>query len=470
VTLRGRLTLLCALLLAVSLGLAEIALYETERHDLAGQIDGLLRARATQVTPDVVQELLAEHALLPKQRANHGLSARQPSSHHASLITGWADLALITVNGAVAGHSLVDPAGNRPRAVASGRRASYLQALRTAHGRVRVLVFHAGPATAGVITVSLATMDHRLARLRTVLLIIDLAMLVLVPLLSGLVARRALRPISLLSDAAEGVSEPGDFTRRIEVAGHDEVGRLGSAINAMLARLQRSVEAQRQLVADASHEFRTPLTSVSANLQLLDEPGGLSAPDARQLVAEARVQARVLTQLVDDVVQLARHGEPELHLEAVRLDLVARDATHRIDRGAPDVEFILDLDECWVTGDRDLLFRAVNNLLENAAKWSPPGGTVSVTVTKGAVAIHDQGPGIAEHDLPFVFDRFYRSKDALGVPGSGLGLAIVRRVSEAHGGTVSASSDATGTTMHLVLPVADAPSLAVAGERGRGDS
>jgi two-component system, OmpR family, sensor histidine kinase MprB len=465
-TLRRRLTLLCSLLLAVSLGLAELVLYQTERHDLSGEIDALLRARATQVTPDVVQELLAEDALLPKQRANHTLGARQRSSHHASFISGWADLALITANGAVAGHSMVDPAGNRPRAVASGRDASYLQALSMAHGRVRVLVFRAGPATAGVIAVSLATMDHRLARLRTLLLIIDLAMLVLVPLLSGLVARRALRPISLLSDAAERVSEPGDLTRRIEVAGRDEVGRLGSTINAMLTRLQRSAEAQRQLVADASHEFRTPLTSVSANLQLLDEPGGLSAPDAGPLVAEARVQARVLTQLVDDVVELAHHGEPELHLEAVRLDLVARDAIHRVQRGAPGVDFIVDLDECWVAGDRDLLERAVNNLLENATKWSPRGGTVSMTVTNGVIAIHDQGPGIAEHDLPFVFDRFYRSKDALSVPGSGLGLAIVRRVSEAHEGTVSVSCDASGTTMRLVLPVADAPPLAVTVKRG----
>jgi two-component system sensor histidine kinase MprB len=227
---------------------------------------------------------------------------------------------------------------------------------------------------------------------------------------------------------------------------------LGNTINAMLGALERSVGSQRQLVADASHELRTPLTTLTANLQLLDEPGGLSAGDARELIASARIQAEELARLVSDLVELARGNEIKLHLDDVRLDLVAEAAMNRAQSRVADVSFRGSVAPCTVRGDADLLERAIGNLLDNAAKWTQAGGDIDLAVGGGEVVVRDDGPGIAEADLPFVFDRFYRSATARGQPGSGLGLAIVRQIAELHGGVVTAASDERGAILRLTLP------------------
>jgi two-component system sensor histidine kinase MprB len=223
-------------------------------------------------------------------------------------------------------------------------------------------------------------------------------------------------------------------------------------MNEMLAALENSVGSQRQLVADASHELRTPLTTLVTNLQLLDEPGGLAATDAHELVANARVEAEGLATLVSDLVELARDSRVEIHMTDVRLDLVAAAASERIGRHADNVDFRTDLSPCMVRGDADLLDRAIGNLLDNAGKWTPPGGTVKLTVHDGQVTVTDEGPGFSEPDVPHVFDRFYRSTSARGQPGSGLGLAIVRQIAELHDGTVSASNADRGASVRIALP------------------
>jgi two-component system sensor histidine kinase MprB len=173
------------------------------------------------------------------------------------------------------------------------------------------------------------------------------------------------------------------------------------------------------------------------------------------VLAGVRGQLEELTVLVGDLVDLARPGEqPAEEAEDVRLDQLVAQAVERA-RGHRDgaVRFRLDASPCVVRGSRARLHRAVSNLLDNAVKWSPPGGAVEVTVREGEMAVRDHGPGIPSGDLPHVFDRFYRSPAARGLPGSGLGLAIVRQVADAHGGTVTAeAAEGGGARLRLRLP------------------
>jgi two-component system sensor histidine kinase MprB len=267
---------------------------------------------------------------------------------------------------------------------------------------------------------------------------------VLAVLASRLAARRVLRPVRRLTETVEQIRDSGDLTIPVPADGRDEIGRLGAAFATMTAALDGSVGAQRRLVADASHELRTPLTSLTVNLTLLAEnPRDDQAP---QLAADALAQAGELTALVNDLVDLARYGEAPAHTEDVRLDLIAERVAAR--RAAVD----LDTRPTLVHGDPDALERAVANLVDNAVKWSPADGRILITVADGVLEVTDAGPGIPEHDLPFVFDRFYRSPAARSMPGSGLGLAIVRQVAESHGGTAQALPTRGGATLRLTLP------------------
>jgi two-component system sensor histidine kinase MprB len=223
----------------------------------------------------------------------------------------------------------------------------------------------------------------------------------------------------------------------------------------MLEALSSSQQAQRQLVADASHELRTPLTSLRTNIEVLSSDA-LPPEDRERLLADVVAQLSELTLLVSDLVDLARGDEPAAVPEDVRLDLLVADAIERARRHAPDKTFFTELEPSLVEGVPGRLDRAVANLIDNAAKWSPAGGQIEVTVRGGEVSVRDHGPGIAESDLPHVFDRFYRAPAARGLPGSGLGLAIVRQVAESHGGTIVAErANGGGARMRLTLPVAE---------------
>ena len=232
-------------------------------------------------------------------------------------------------------------------------------------------------------------------------------------------------------------------------------GRPAAAFNGMLTALEDSRQAQRRLVTDASHELRTPLTSLRTNLEVLGRPGALPEADRERLRADLVAQIEELGELVGDLIELARDGEPngEPH-EPLRLDELVGAAVERAQRHAPAVHFASDLEPSEVTGARSRLDRAVANLLDNAAKWSRPGGTVEVVLRDGELTVRDHGPGIADDDLPHVFDRFYRSTAARGRAGSGLGLAIVRHVAEGHGGSVRAeAADGGGALLRLALPI-----------------
>ena len=259
---------------------------------------------------------------------------------------------------------------------------------------------------------------------------------------------QAVRPVRDLSDTAERVRATRDLSQRIRVDGSDELSRLAATFNGMLESLDEAAHQQRRLVQDASHELRTPLTSLRTNIELLATRGDELRPDDReQLLRDVIEQTGEMTVLIGELTQLA-HGEQQAPTqEEVRLDLVTQEAIRRTTRNHPTVPIVAKLDPTTVVGVPANLERAIGNLLDNAAKWSPVGSEVDVALSGDELTVRDRGPGIAEHDLPHVFERFYRATNARGMPGSGLGLAIVRQVAEAHGGTVTAEAAPGGGTL-----------------------
>jgi signal transduction histidine kinase len=265
-----------------------------------------------------------------------------------------------------------------------------------------------------------------------------------------LAAGRVLRPVGRLTETVERIRATGDLSAPIETPGQDEISRLGQAFAAMTAALEESVGAQRRLVADASHELRTPLTSLTTNLELLAERP--DDPGAPALAAAALAEAGELRVLINDLVELARDGQAPFHVEDVRLDLVAERVATRAAGRSPGLTWELDCQPTLVRGDPDALERAIGNLVDNALKWSPPDGCIRILAAGGTVEVSDDGPGIPADDLPYVFDRFYRSVKARALPGSGLGLAIVRRIADLHHGTVEAIPLQQGVKFRISIP------------------
>jgi two-component system, OmpR family, sensor histidine kinase MprB len=439
-SLRRRLMLACAAAVALAVVLAAGLTYWLVRDTLRDQIDASLsEARPIQ------RETLSGPPNLPP-----GLSPAE----RAAIIGKRAEVikSISPLDGPpvfaqrVAPDGAVQVAlGEKPsalledadvQAVARGQRGPFFADVERDGQHLRV--FTTPLPDGGVLQLarSLDEVDDTLATLR-----IGLAVIVLVGIgaafaLARLATRAAVRPVSELTDVAEHVARTHDLTRRIEREGDDELSRLASAFNTMLEALEASQRAQRRLVADASHELRTPLTSLRTNLEVLGR-GGLGATDQARLRADVIAQLEELTLLVADLVDLAREEEPVAEPEALRLDELVAAAVERAARHAPGVRFTAELEPFVIDGVRSRLDRAVSNLLDNAAKYGAPGA-VEVTLRDGKLTVRDHGPGIADEDLPFVFDRFYRAPWARSRPGSGLGLAIVRQAVEAHGGSVSA--------------------------------
>ena len=224
-------------------------------------------------------------------------------------------------------------------------------------------------------------------------------------------------------------------------------------------------ETLRRLVADAGHELRTPLTSLRTNLDLLTQAGdeGLPRDAHEELLTDVRAQIEELTTLIGDLMELARDEQLTLVVETTDLEEILDRALARVRRRAPGITFDVDTHAWWVDGDPAALERAVTNLLDNAAKWSPPAGTIAVRLADGVLTVDDEGPGISPEDLPHVFERFYRAEESRSMPGSGLGLAIVRQVAERHGGSAEAgAAPGGGARLTMTIPgrrVESAPAL-----------
>lgn len=306
----------------------------------------------------------------------------------------------------------------------------------------------------------MGTVRSTLSSLWVVLLVSGLLGTLATTLAALWAARAVLAPVKRLSTAVKNVTQT-DELNPIRIYGRDDLGELTQSFNTMLKSLQQSREQQRQLIADAGHELRTPLTSMRTNVELLvaDERSGMLPEGARgDILSDVAAQLGEFTSLVGDLVALTRDDHSHRPHEVADLTDVVMASVARAKRRGPSINFDVDTDRSTVLGDPSMLERAVTNLLDNAVKFSPADGTVWVTVKEGVITVTDAGPGIAEEDLPHIFDRFYRSDRARNTPGTGLGLSIVAHTAETHGGSVKATNATdAGAQFVMRLPLADIP-------------
>ena len=438
-TFRKRLTLASAAAVAVAVATASIATWFFIRSELRSQIDESLEARLP----------FLEHLSLPIVGGNLPPIRIEPGE--PSFV-----LQVVTPGGGII------KAPNAPALAPVISEGPVIRDTRGGSIHFRALSVPTPRGFTVMLARPLTEVDETLRTLALMMVGVFAGGVALAVGLGFAVTRTAAAPVARLSDAAERVTETGDLSLRIEEPGtDDEIGRLAARFNAMMAALEGSVTAQRQLVADASHELRTPLTSVRTNIDLLAS-GRLTDPGEREaLLSDVRSQLEELTAIVNDVVELARGSEQPVAFDDVRLDEVVREDTERFERGAPAFTVVSELQPSVVRGDAVRISRAVRNMLDNAAKWSPPGSEIDVRVGASTVTVRDHGPGFDEQALPHVFDRFYRATSARGMPGSGLGLAIVRQVAEAHGGrAVAENAPDGGAIVMLQLPAGERPATA----------
>jgi len=293
-------------------------------------------------------------------------------------------------------------------------------------------------------------LDH--IRNRTLLTVVGMSVLAL--LLGLLIAQQVTRRLVRLTEVATGVASSGDLDVEVPVDGKDETGRLGQAFSGMLASLARSKRSQYQLVQDAGHELRTPLTSLRTNVSVMRRFGELSPGSQQRLLDDLESETRELTELVNELVQLATdRRDDESPSSVVMRDIAQHVVDRAVRRSGREITFIGD--DGVVVVRPQALERAMTNVVGNALKFSD--GPVEVSVRRGRFEVLDRGPGIAADDLARLFDRFYRSLQARALPGSGLGLSIVREVAESHGGTVfAANRPGGGSTIGFSLPIASA--------------
>lgn len=257
-------------------------------------------------------------------------------------------------------------------------------------------------------------------------------------LLGAAISRSALAPIERFVRRTESVNVEQDHPLRLEEGGASELRRLAASFNRTLDALERSIEAQRGLVADASHELRTPIAALRSNIQIFLEADRLPPVERVSLQRSIIDELDELTEVVADVMELARGAARSAGREPVELDVLVQEAVGRARRRAPEIHFDVELQPTVIDGAPEQVARAVGNVIDNACKWSPAGGAVEVRLRDGALSVRDHGPGFREQDLERVFDRFYRADDARRMPGSGLGLAIVKQATDAHHGEARA--------------------------------
>lgn len=441
-SLRGRIALLSALAVAVAITVTTLAVFLIVREELYEQFD---------------KDLLQRTYAAASDAASSG-SGYDNFAHFPAALAGNADVGLLSPTNVLTTSTggTPPPASDTELAVAQGNLSHSLRTI-TANGeQFRVASAPAGPLGALVIAQPTAQVHKTLSDLTIYLTIIGLLGVACAGALGYLVARTGLRPVADLTAATERVRRTSDLTP-IRVTGDDEVARLAESFNAMLTSLDAARDRERRLVADAGHELRTPLTSIRTNLDLLAQSEAERTPlpsaEKHAMLDDARAQITELSELVGDLIQLSR-GEPEDEpLEHLDFSAVVVRATDRVKRRAPGIGFDTQLQPWWLDGSPVLLERAVTNILGNAVKWSPSGGTIRVTLHDGVLTVTDEGPGIPEGEQAQVFERFYRSPASRGTPGSGLGLAIVAQAAERHGGTVQAgTAPEGGAQIVMTLP------------------
>jgi two-component system sensor histidine kinase MprB len=459
--------LLAGVAVAIAVIAVAVATYAGTRSELQGQVDQQLRGLVKQPLANVGMGPGGHGSPLPQSGPPQPSSTDNGDPDEGLGLDRLAPQAFggppgaFTVfkpDGQTYSRGYVIPSTPAIESVARSGVGQFYTNMRVQGTHIRVLVTGIGARGALAVALPLTTVDHALSNQAVLLLIIGGCGILLAALLGFLVARTALAPIGRFTRQTEAIAANPERIEheRVDVIGSDELARLALTFNQTLDALERSVEAQRNLVADASHELRTPIATIRANLQLMRDEDLLSPEDRAALRADVIEELDELTALVSDVVELARGSKPSGEPGDVRLDAIVRDAIERARRRAPGLSFHQVIERTLVRGEADRISRAVTNLLDNASKWSPENGIVEVTLHDGALTVRDHGPGFNEEDLPFVFDRFHRAREARSKPGSGLGLAIVRQAAEAHDGFAEAANAPDGGA---VLRVGFGPTL-----------
>ncbi|HTW42230.1 MAG TPA: HAMP domain-containing sensor histidine kinase [Solirubrobacteraceae bacterium] len=499
---RRRIAIVSAAAVAIAVVLASILIYVLTSSQLHGQIDTQLRTRGLERTlllhrldahgQGGVANRRRERLRRDAERELGELPAAPPSHHHGIAGTNATSAGIfggltlepgqvlgyqqvVNASGAIversrAAGSVSLPVESRTRALAANGGTPFLSTVYVDGIHMRVLAEPLGKGHAVQFAQPLTEVDSLLGRLRLILALVLVGGIALAALLGRLVAGAAVLPLKRLTRTAEHVAVTQDLSGRIatstfgDAADADELGRLAVSFNAMLDALERSmsavdasVHAQRQLVADASHELRTPVTSLRTNIEILQQQGQyMDAEEHDRLLDDVVEQIEQLTLLMNDLIDLARGEEPRSDTEDVRLDVLVGEVIDRAQRQSPATPLHAELEPTVLAGVPARLERAISNLVDNAVKYSPPGAHVEVVLRGGELSVRDHGQGISAEDLPHVFDRFFRGAEARGRPGSGLGLAIVRQVATEHSGTVTAGAPAGGgTLMRLCLPGAE---------------
>ena len=485
-SLRRRITLVSAAAVAIAVVLASVLIYALTSNQLHRQVDAQLNRRGQAAgrlltllggrTPSLTS---SGRVVLPGVgplsapgtsgtrtilRPDDGLFGRLSAS--PDQVRGYQQLVDASGRVIITSDTAVRlPVNAETRALAAHGGSPVYSRAHVNGIHLRILAEPFGKGRALQFAQPLTEVDDLLSRLRLILVLVDAAGIALAALLGMLVAGAAVRPLKRLTAAAEHVTLTQDLSRRIPPSGDDELGRLASSFNAMLDALEgsmtaldASVHAQRQLVADASHELRTPVTSLRTNIEILEQSGPRMAPeDHGRLLADVVEQLQELTLLINDLIDLARGEEPRADLEDVRVDRLVAEVVERARRRHPSHAIALEAAPTLLQAVPDRLERAVGNLLDNAIKFSPPAGPVDVALRGGELTVRDHGPGIPPDELPHVFDRFYRGAQSRGRPGSGLGLAIVSQVAgQLGGGIAAAEAPGGGTVMTMTLPGAEA--------------
>jgi len=487
---RRRIALVAATAVAVAVVLVSLLTYLLTSNKLRGQVDSQLRNRGR------------EAGRLLNYVDTHGSAAGSVGAGGAFGLALGAGRPTGATTGRTGGTSAPNPFGNLPpgpdqvrgyqqvvgssgailvrsargislpvnartRRLAEQGGATFFADARVQGIDLRILSEPLGHGRALQLAQPLTEVDSLLSQLRLILALLDGGGIALAALLGLLVAGAAVSPLRRLTRATEHVAATQDLSGRIEPTGSDEIGRLATSFNAMLDALERSmgaldasVHAQRQLVADASHELRTPVSSLRTNIEILQHQWDMDRGERKRMLSDVVAQIEELTLLINDLIDLARGDEPRMDAEDVRLDLVVAAVVARARRNSPATPIDVEVGPTVLSAVPARLERALSNLLDNAIKYSPAGEPVEISMHGEHLTVRDHGPGISAEDRPHVFDRFYRGADARARPGSGLGLAIVRQVAIQQGGSVTAEpAPGGGTVMRLRLPGAESVDL-----------
>jgi two-component system, OmpR family, sensor histidine kinase MprB len=497
VTLRGRVAIIVAVTVAVPLVLVSLGLQIVSGATLVAAIDEDLERIATELVRD-------RGGMLSQPSMRRGRFGGASGIVQLVAADGRSSAQLGTVDARLNPDGIELPVDPQVLAVARGELDAFVRTVEVEEQPMRILTTRIAPALAVQVARPMDEVDEFITALRRRTLIGTLLAVSLASMAAWWIAGRTIRPVSELIHQLEAVRRTSDLSRRVEVRGEDEIARVALAFNAMLARLEDARRAQQQLTADASHELRTPVTSLRTNIEVLlldassEEPTHpvaprLDATSRRELLDDVVGQLDELATMVDGLVQLAQVDASigdVAPLDLVPLvEQVAASTRRRHPQRADDVHVVLPARELGsdptlrpvVMGDRTRIVLAITSMLDNAVKYAPSGridlslaldvgsalevDSASVTRVPGAavVTVRDRGPGIAAEDLEHVTEPFYRAPGARSAPGAGLGLALVASVATSHEGRLGIRNVTEPDGLEVTLAFPLAPSAVHAG-------